>query len=192
MFINIMHCGVITSFIYTVVYIAKNDIIIDYYYFKNINFQKEITAIFDKYLEKYSFSFLSIFLGPAPLMSLRASLIFMQGLYFSFKIPIVVLSGNSLYKSKLYDIIIIQNFCGNYLLIEKRNKNKFNTLLEIEEKNYLNKKIALVAREGHNIVINNNYVSLLFPNIENFALLAYKKYQSKKYIKDFTDIVPFF
>ena len=115
---DIFHCGVITSFIYTVIYVAKNDIILEYQYIKNIYFQKDICAILDKILYLYNIEFIGIFLGPAPLMSCRTSLIFIQGLYIALKIPIVLLSGNNTYKYKYYDTVIIQNFSGNYTVIK--------------------------------------------------------------------------
>ena len=169
------HCGVITSFIYTVIYVAQDDIILEYEYIKNIYFQKEISNKLDIILQKYNIKYFAVFLGPAPLMSCRTTLIFMQGLYIALNIPIILLSGNNIYKYKCYDVIIIQNFCGNYLLIEKGKKNTISNLLELEKNNYKEKRVALVSREGHNININVNYAVLLFPNIENLAQLAYKK-----------------
>lgn len=189
---DFFHCGVITSFIYTVIYVAKDNIILEYEYIKNIYFQKEISHKLDGVLQKYSISYFAVFLGPAPLMSCRATLIFMQGLYIALKIPIVLLSGNNAYKYKYYDIIIIQNFCGNYLLIEKGQKNTVCDLLDLEKKNYKGKRVALVSREGHVININVDYGVLLFPNIENLAQLAYEKYKNNKCIKKFNQIVPFF
>lgn len=187
----IFHCGVITSFIYTVIYVAKNNIIIEYEYIKNIYFQKEITRKMDYVLEKYTISFIEVFLGPAPLMSCRSTLIFIQGLFIVLKIPIVLLSGNNAYKYKWCDVVIIQNFSGNYILIERGMKNKSATLLEIEKNDYSNKKVALVAREGHNININTGYIVLLFPDIKALAILAYKKYTNNKCIKKVSEIVPF-
>jgi hypothetical protein len=189
---EIFHLGIITSFIYTVVYIAKDNIIVEWNYIKNIYFQKEICNILDMIFEKYNISFAGLFLGPAPLMSCRTTLIFMQGLYIALKIPIVLLSGNNHYKYKSIDIVIIQNFCGNYLVMEAGKKQKKVTLLEIESRDYFNKKVGLVSREGHSININSNYISVLFPNIENLIKEAFKKYKNNKVIKTFSQIVPFF
>lgn len=189
---EIFHLGIITSFIYTVIYVAKDNKIVEWNYIKNIYFQKEICNILDIIFDKYNIIFVGLFLGPAPLMSCRTTLIFMQGVYIALKIPIVLLSGNNHYKYKSIDIVIIQNFCGNYLLMEHNKKQKTVTLLEIENIDYSNKKVGLVSREGHTININSNYTSLLFPNIENLIKEALKKYHNNKVIKTFSQIVPFF
>ncbi len=120
--VDIFHCGLITSFIYTVIYVAKNFTIIEYNYIKNISFQSDICGIFDVVFLQYPISFIAVFQGPAPLLSCRTSLIFIQGMYESLKIPTVLLSGNNFYKYNFFDIVIIQNFCGNYVLIEKKKK----------------------------------------------------------------------
>jgi hypothetical protein len=189
---DIFHLGVVTSFIYTVIYVAKNNIIVECEYIKNISFQKEICDKLDVVFAKYTIDFISLFTGPAPLMSCRTTLIFMQATCIALNMPIVLLSGNNYYRYKYCDVVIIQNFCGNYVLIENNKKQEKTTLLEIEKKDYSNKIVGLVSREGHNIIINSNYIVLLFPNLDNIVKDAYKKYQNNRLIKKFNQIVPFF
>ncbi len=189
---DIFQLGVVTSFIYTVVYIAKNNVILDYEYVKNIDFQKEICSVFDVFFNKYDISFIGLFLGPAPLMSCRSTLIFMQGFYISLNIPIVLLKGYNNYRYKFFDNIIIQNFCGNYVLLGRGMKKQIINILELEKINFTDKKVALVCREGHSINIGMLYSVILFPNIDNLSKLFYKKYQNNKFLKKFSDIVPFF
>jgi hypothetical protein len=189
---DIVHCGVVTTFVYTLIYIAKEDEIIEYQYIKNIFFQKEITDILDFFLHKYNdIAFFSIFLGPAPLLSCRTTLVFMKGLSLVVSLPIVVIRGNNFFKYSYFDSVIIQNFCGMYLLIEKNKKNKLMTILEMEQYNYKNKRIGLVSREGHSIKINEHYVTILFPNINSIIKKSYKKFQEGKTIKSINEIKPF-
>jgi tRNA A37 threonylcarbamoyladenosine modification protein TsaB len=189
---KIFHCGIVTSFVYTVIYIAENNFLIEYKYIKNIDFQKDITFILSFFFQKYqNINFISVFLGPAPLLSCRTTLIFIKGLKIVLDIKIIITSGNNLFKYSFLDIVIIQNFCGKYTLLEKNKINKTISLLELEKYDYKNKKIGLVAREYHAISINNNYITIIFPNINLIIKKSYVKYNKKNWIKNLSQLTPF-
>ncbi len=73
----------------------------------------------------------------------------------------------------------------------KKKKNKLIDIIELENKNFINQRVALVSREGHTISINEYYNQLLFPNLNSLVKIAYKKYKNNKIITESKEIVPF-
>lgn len=189
---SFISCGIITSYIYTVIYVSSGK---DFYYFefiKNNEFHYCIFSLLDDILNNFKIDFFVVFAGPAPLLSCRSTLTLMQAIFISKNIDIVLLQGYEFYKYDEFDCIIIQNFSGQYTLIEK-NKIESNTFSkkDIENKDFFNKKIGLVSRENHSIKTIPFYNYILYPNIKKILQVSNYKYQLKKIITKVIDIRPY-
>jgi hypothetical protein len=189
-----MYLGVVTSYIYTLLYIAEKGIIIDSFYIDNTEFNNKISFLLDRLFEKYGkFIFISLFLGPSPLLSCRTSLTFFQAIIFSLKIPIITQSGIIFYQYASYDYIVVQNFSDSYLILNTVSQEE-EKKSSLEVKNLCSKgfKCGLVARKGHVVFDDYNVLGfIIFPDQEKLALLSWFDFLSGN-IKNVSDIRSFF
>lgn len=184
------HFGVITSFIYTTCYVAENRKIIEMKIFENIYFNAKITATLDNFFQKYQDPlFLTVFTGPAPLLSCRTTLIFFQGWTLTTKISLISVSGMYYYSYSDFDSIFIQNFSGKYFLLETNQKIESINLENIKRENFITKKVGLVARKEHSIPLDHTFI--LQPNIEKILETAVKKYIKNDYVRDMQKLKPY-
>lgn len=188
-----VYFGIITSFIYTIFFAAKKDTIIEYKIIMNTEFNREITVIIDFFLQNYGKPlFLSIFSGPAPLLSCRTTLSFCKGWLMASYLPFTVLQGSSYFYFDFFDLILLQNFSGTYLLYSN-TEEKIITLEDItnNKDTFNQKKIGLVARQGHEIH-DLLYTTIVYPNINKIAQNSYKNYIKQKLCTDIKKIIPFY
>lgn len=186
-----LYLGVATSYIYTLVYVAREGQIISTYYMDNIEFNNKITTLINSLIEQYgNFLFINIFLGPAPLLSCRTTLTFFQAISFALSIPLVTQSGVSFYSYSCFDYIFIQNFTDSYLILNTKanaEEKVHSSQLSFYENSCYN--IALVGRKGHACAFIS--ATILFPNKELLALASWKDYLDNKF-SDLLTIKPFF
>lgn len=183
---------VVTSFVYTECYISSEESIIELIFFKNIEFQEKIADVIYYFFEKYiNINFVSLFLGPAPLISCRTTLIFFQGLLYLKNIPCVLCSGYSLYKYSHYDSIIIQNFSTKYMLFHQNETMQEVSINDLENINFSNLRVGVVCRENHFLDISEKQSIILFPNQSTIVKKSFQKAYAKKYITKCEDIIPF-
>jgi hypothetical protein len=168
--------GIVPSYLYTVIYISLNGKIIDFTFFKNIEFASKITFELDFLLKDFStndLSYLSIFTGPSTLMTYRTAHAFLKGISDSLNIPIILLDG-VLYYSKDTIISLVSIFSEKYILLE--NKKEF--LLNENEILNLDLKNIFIATNNILKMNNNKNISgfILFPNLENISIDSYNKF----------------
>lgn len=185
---NYIQCGVVTSYIYTFIYVHKNGVISYSWYIKNNEFHKSFYTIFEKIIYEEKIDFFNVFLGPAPLLSSRTTLIAMQAFFIAKKISVVVTKGYEYYKHPDFQIIIIQNFAGFYTLIENNMMQESLLLSDIEARQFENKKIALVSRENHEIKIGVSYSYLLFPFLKKIIRDGEFKFRRGSIVKKAQEI----
>lgn len=185
---NYTQCGVVTSYIYTFIYLYKDSVMVYSWYIKNNEFHKKFYTIFEKIIRKEKIDFFNVFLGPAPLLSSRTTLIAMQAFFIAKKISIVVTKGYEYYKHPDFQIIIIQNFAGFYTLIENNVMQESLLLSDIESRQFTDKKIALVSRENHEIKIGFSYSYLLFPFLKKIIQDGESKFRRGSIIKKIQEI----
>ena len=178
---RIYHLGVVTSYVYTFFYVAdESNALLEEIVIENVSFNNNVTEIIDSFLKCYfSFRSLTLFLGPAPLVSCRTTLIFFQIFAYIKAIPLIAISGGSYYFYNDYDVILIQNFAGIYSVIDKegaaRTISSENEL--IQETN--NKRVGLVGKKGHEIFAHHAFI--LIPNIEKIIICSRIKYINKEF-----------
>jgi hypothetical protein len=182
---------VVTSYVYTELYVVNDAVILERIYFKNIDFQSNIVSYVNDFFERYQIQFISLFTGPAPLISCRVSLLFFQALLFVKNIPYVVLSGFSLYRYDYCDVVIVQNFSGKYVVLEKNTKMKELTIQELKNTNFCDLLVSVVSRENHILEIDRNNATILFPNQELIVKKTLQKINTEKTSIYYEKIVPF-
>lgn len=188
---NYTQCGVVTSYIYTFIYVYKDSAMVYSSYIKNNEFHKKFYTIFEKIIQEEKIDFFNVFLGPAPLLSSRTTLIAMQAFFLAKKISIVVTKGYEYYKHPDFQIIIIQNFGGFYTLIENNVMQESLLLSDIESRQFGNKNIALVSRENHEIKIGVSYSYLLFPFVKKIIQDGESKFRRGSIVKKAQEIIFF-
>jgi hypothetical protein len=181
---------VVTSFIYTEIYIIEDNFFGERIFFKNKEFQSSVIKLLDYFFNTYEISFVALFLGPAPLISCRATLIFFQAFFLLKKIPIITVKGKELYNYKAFDAVFIQRFSGRYICIDNKLK-KTTVVTSLQEADLSDYFVGLVAREFHSLPDFISYSHILFPNREALKGLAFKKYKAGKVVKKVSQISPF-
>lgn len=180
-------CIIATSYIYTyITVITSEEIVLYSKLIKNIEFQKIITTILDTIKNNFKIEFYTIFTGPAPLLSLRATLSFIKGFMLvslqKNNLKFILVGGNECYWDATYDIIIIQNFSHKFTVLYSENhyeEYNQNELFEIVNKY---KKIGLVVRDNFKIKFHSYTGIILHPNISYLFHQGIYKYKSSKWI----------
>ena len=192
--LNMNQCIIATSYIYTkitIINIAQN--ILYSNLIKNIEFQRMITTILDEIESNFKIDFFTIFTGPAPLLSLRATLSFIKGLAFIWlknnERKIVLIGGNKCYWNKDYDIIVIQKFSNKFtVLYNENNYEEITTQSDLFCIIDQYKKVGFVARDNFNIKFNSKIGIILYPNIFYLSQQGLYKYRSSKWISRLDEI----
>ncbi len=88
-------------------------------------------------------------------------------------------------------MVIVQNFSGKYLFIEKNAKMKELTIEQLKKINFSDLLVSVVSRENHILEINRNNATILFPNQELIVEKTLQKINTQKTSIYYEKIIPF-
>jgi tRNA A37 threonylcarbamoyladenosine modification protein TsaB len=181
--------GIAAGYLYTSVFLSKNGLILNYFFFKNSEFSKLIAESIDTLCKNNNINnidYITIFTGPTPLTTCRSICAWVKGWSLAKNITVINVFGEEFYLNNQNDKIIMSLFSGKYLLI---NSNLDKKIIEAKDINKINAKdFQIVTNNISKNLLENNFNSInILTNIEKIskeAFLIFSKKNRNDYKKD--------
>jgi hypothetical protein len=195
-----IQCLIIPSFIYTTICVFDGYNLLYREYIKNIDLQIRLPMEFEYIERMFVCDFYTLYTGPGPMLSLRLVLSFFKGVFLSSFAhgeakKVVLVRGPSYYWYDGFDVIIIQNFSSEVIVLYSCSDVMIMRETElghiIINSNFQSKKIGIVGRSNYSFMKHDldNVAYILCPSDLLILAEGLKKYKSGEFLASISDIV---
>lgn len=167
----------------TIVFFAENGVVQKLSLFTNADFVKVIPNLLD---EHRFCNYITLFTGPAPLMTARGICAWVKGWHEASKNPVVIVEGPLFYSFPFFDATIINLFSQRYVIVNNHTHEEIIGNDECLKQFIINHEdyffgCSFGVKDYFFAGLDNKYSYILHAHYEKIAEAGYKKYLNNEF-----------